>query len=382
MPTEDAYSSGHLVLSLSELAFILLFDTSDTPYRLDIIPVCDIITGLDIYTDSDISPNIGFHRASATGVACRQGTLTSPDTWSCPTLGLASVRSYVETNLSWTCVVSGLLSFEHPSVLLFLLLVDNLFMVFAGKFFQQIVGIPMGTNCAPLLADTFLYLYEAEFIQSLLSTGRKYLASQFDFTYRYIDDVWSRKNPEFENNLGQMYPVELRSKTRQRVPLMLHTWIYFCRSVGTVNFILQFMTNMTISISILHIFCSWVAIYQLRPPPPMALSNSLNDMPGFASRMNVLFWGRQDFQISFWKRDMSRNAWNRHWRSFFGRYGDIKQYEVPLSRMLNDILKPGQIQWHPSIDETSYRSDHPGPFNRTQPVTDLWEVSIEHLRRV
>ena len=35
--------------------------------------------------------NIGFHGASATGVACRQGTLTPPDTWSCPTLGLACV---------------------------------------------------------------------------------------------------------------------------------------------------------------------------------------------------------------------------------------------------------------------------------------------------
>ena len=30
--------------------------------------------------------------------------------------------SNVETNISWTCLVSGLLSFEHPSVLLFLLL--------------------------------------------------------------------------------------------------------------------------------------------------------------------------------------------------------------------------------------------------------------------
>ena len=30
--------------------------------------------------------------------------------------------SNVETNLSWTCLVSGLLSFEHPSVLLFCLL--------------------------------------------------------------------------------------------------------------------------------------------------------------------------------------------------------------------------------------------------------------------
>ena len=31
----------------------------------------------------------------------------------------------------------------------------------------------MGTNYAPLLADIFLYSYEAEFIKSLLSTGKK-----------------------------------------------------------------------------------------------------------------------------------------------------------------------------------------------------------------
>ena len=34
-------------------------------------------------------------------------------------------KSNVETNLSWTCLVSGLLSFEHPSVLLFLLLMKR-----------------------------------------------------------------------------------------------------------------------------------------------------------------------------------------------------------------------------------------------------------------
>ena len=37
------------------------------------------------------SLNIGFHGAYATGVACWQGTLTPPETWSCPTLGLACV---------------------------------------------------------------------------------------------------------------------------------------------------------------------------------------------------------------------------------------------------------------------------------------------------
>ena len=80
----DAYSSGHLVLSLLELAFVLLVETSDILYWLDTITVCDIIPGLDIITESDISPNIGFHIASATGVAYQQGTLTPPDTWSRP----------------------------------------------------------------------------------------------------------------------------------------------------------------------------------------------------------------------------------------------------------------------------------------------------------
>ena len=36
-------------------------------------------------------------------------------------------------------------------------LVDNIFVVFAGKFSKHIIGIPMGTNCAPLLADICLY---------------------------------------------------------------------------------------------------------------------------------------------------------------------------------------------------------------------------------
>ena len=43
-------------------------------------------------------------------------------------------------------------------------LVDNIFVVFGRKIFQQIVSIPMDTNTSPLLADIFLYSYEAEFI--------------------------------------------------------------------------------------------------------------------------------------------------------------------------------------------------------------------------
>ena len=87
-----------------------------------------------------------------------------------------------------------------PCVILFLcftvLLALQLprFVEFGGRIFQQTIGIPMGTNCAPLLADLFLYSYEAEFVQSLLQAGKKHLAQQFNFTYRYIDDVLSLKN--------------------------------------------------------------------------------------------------------------------------------------------------------------------------------------------
>ena len=37
-------------------------------------------------------------------------------------------------------------------------------------------------------------------------------------------------------------------------------------------------------------------------------------------------------------------------RKFYGRYGDLtKQFEVPLSRMLHDILDDDHIQWHPPL---------------------------------
>ena len=37
------------------------------------------------------------------------------------------------------------------------------------------VGIPMGTNCTPLLADLFLYSYENEFSDKLIKEGKKSL---------------------------------------------------------------------------------------------------------------------------------------------------------------------------------------------------------------
>ena len=45
----------------------------------------------------------------------------------------------------------------------FTFLMVNIYVQFDGMVYQQIEGIPMGTNCAPLIADFFLYCYEREF---------------------------------------------------------------------------------------------------------------------------------------------------------------------------------------------------------------------------
>ena len=70
----------------------------------------------------------------------------------------------------------------------------------------------MGTNCAPLLADLFLYTYEAEFIQNLIARKQKNIAQSFNFTYRYIDDVLSLSNSDFDKYIHTIYPPELEIK--------------------------------------------------------------------------------------------------------------------------------------------------------------------------
>ena len=68
-------------------------------------------------------------------------------------------------------------------------LIDNVFVQFGGRLFRQVIGIPMGTNCAPLLADLFLYSYENEFLDNMIRSGQRRLARSFNLCYRYIDDL-------------------------------------------------------------------------------------------------------------------------------------------------------------------------------------------------
>ena len=82
----------------------------------------------------------------------------------------------------WSCQnVSDALSF----------LLDNTSIKFGTKLYRQIVGIPMGTNCAPLVAYLFLFCYERDFMEYLSSDYQADVIKAFNSTSRYLDDLLS-----------------------------------------------------------------------------------------------------------------------------------------------------------------------------------------------
>ena len=51
-------------------------------------------------------------------------------------------------------------------------LIDNIFVEFDNRIYRQVIGIPMGTNCAPLIADLFLFCQERNFMDKLVKNKK------------------------------------------------------------------------------------------------------------------------------------------------------------------------------------------------------------------
>ena len=66
-------------------------------------------------------------------------------------------------------------------------LLDNIYIRFCAKLYRQIVGIPMGTSCAPLVVD--LFCYERDFMLSPSGDKDAEVIEAFNSTSRYLDDL-------------------------------------------------------------------------------------------------------------------------------------------------------------------------------------------------
>ena len=55
----------------------------------------------------------------------------------------------------------------------------------------QVVGVAVGTNCAPLVADLFLYCCDGYFIDSLNHDNQADVIEAFNSTSKCLDDLWT-----------------------------------------------------------------------------------------------------------------------------------------------------------------------------------------------
>ena len=147
-------------------------------------------------------------------------------------------------------------------------------------------GIPMGTNCAPLLADLFLYSYENEFQDNMIKDGHRRLARSFNLCYRYIDDLIVFNNKKFLDYLKEIYPsdltVEKANKSDHLADYLDLTFIID----SEVSFQPGYMTNAMILTSTLSIFHFFPATYHLALLMVCTFHSSL-DMHDAAHTMRI-----------------------------------------------------------------------------------------------
>ena len=86
----------------------------------------------------------------------------------------------------------------------------------------------MGTNCAPLLADLLLHDYESTAMILFSRGGTSPIPKSFSLTRRYLDDLITINNPQFDGAIGKIYPSTL---TLEETNLSDHRVAYLDRQL-------------------------------------------------------------------------------------------------------------------------------------------------------
>ena len=85
---------------------------------------------------------------------------------------------------------------------------QNIYVQFEGMVYQQIVGIPIGTNCSPLVADLIYFDIVEGFLTFTNLNGITSSIDMFNDTSRYLDDIFTVDNPEFEIHISDIYYIQ------------------------------------------------------------------------------------------------------------------------------------------------------------------------------
>ena len=123
---------------------------------------------------------------------------------------------------------------------------DNIYIRFGTKLYSYTnFGIPMGTNCAPLVADLFLFCYERDFMKDLSNDNQPDIIKAFNSTSRYLDDLLNIDNLYFDGMVNQIYSPELQLNKANTSDTEAPFWInisIFQTALFPPKFIINVMT--------------------------------------------------------------------------------------------------------------------------------------------
>ena len=118
-------------------------------------------------------------------------------------INLTEKSAYFSNKRSKKCV--SLNAAEFLEMVEFI--IDNSYVMYQHKVSRQVIGIPMGTNCAPDLANIYLHVFEYNYIHSLVSNGNLDLAAKLCNMFRFQDDlIVFEDNTLFQTVIGYIYP--------------------------------------------------------------------------------------------------------------------------------------------------------------------------------
>ena len=80
--------------------------------------------------------------------------------------------------------------------------IKNSYVLFNNRLYRQKIGIPMGSNFSPNMANLYLHFYESQFLNKNHEVGR----NRYKHTYRFIDDLISVNNRDVIYDIRTIYP--------------------------------------------------------------------------------------------------------------------------------------------------------------------------------
>ena len=198
----------------------------------------------------------------------------------------------------------------------------------------------MCTNCAPLVADLFLFCYERDLIMSLSGDEQAGVIDAFNTTSKYLDDILNINNVYFNNMVSQINPSELQlnKANTSDTEAAFMTCIKFCQ-FQMILFLPKFMINVTtliLKLSISHfLMVMFLALYAME-------SISLNSFV-LLDHLAMLLTSTLAINCklrNFFKQGYRYHKLRKTFSKFYRRYYDlISKFQVGLKSLLCQGLR-------------------------------------------